>query len=265
MSHTPLLDVVITSVQGAINPHPFLSSLPWLPPNIVINMDDGMGHEQMIALQSAHNLHDVEVLQIRVDTRTNNSLSSIGEKLSKLREMKLDNSVVPSIRDLGTSFRHVTVLCMRNCKLLDISGLSGFPAIRELYLSFNVIHDIFPISSCLELGILDLECNNISELWQVEFLSLCSCLRVLMLAGNPIFHTLGKQYYQEVSNILPTVAILDNRIASQDSQTLTQDPLVEGISAGTTQDSVTLHKGDQTFCGSPSLVLYSHKQFERWK
>jgi len=149
---------------------------------------------------------------------------------------------------------------MRNCKLVDISGLSSFPTLRELYLSFNAVHDISPVSSCLELEILDLECNSISELWQVEFLSLCSCLRILILAGNPVFNTLGEKYHQEVSSILPTVAVLDNIMASKGMHALTQVPYVERFSKVTTyfEDSVTLHKGDQAFCGSPALILFSH-------
>jgi len=114
------------------------------------------------------------------------------------------------------------------------------------------------------LEILDLECNTVTDLWQLEFLSLCACLRILILTGNPICTNLGEQYFQAVTNTLPTLAILDDKIASVSAHN-GQLAQVEDVSAVTnTECTVISRKGDQVFCGSPASVFYSRKKLERY-
>lgn len=60
-----------------------------------------------------------------------------------------------------------------------------FP-LQELYVAFNDISDVGPVSMLDELEVLDLEGNLIDDLAQVEFLTLCSSLKSLNLEGNPV-------------------------------------------------------------------------------
>lgn len=57
---------------------------------------------------------------------------------------------------------------------------------QELYVAFNDISDVSPVSMLDNLQVLDLEGNLIDDLSQVEFLTLCSSLKSLNLEGNPV-------------------------------------------------------------------------------
>lgn len=56
-------------------------------------------------------LQDLEKIEIIVDT-TNTHMQHVGEVLKSLNFLKLNDSVIPSVRDLGTSFRNLRVLSL---------------------------------------------------------------------------------------------------------------------------------------------------------
>lgn len=56
-------------------------------------------------------LKTLEKIEIIVDT-TNTHMQHVGEVLQNLNYLKLNDSVIPSIRDLGTSFRNLQVLSL---------------------------------------------------------------------------------------------------------------------------------------------------------
>ena len=81
----------------------------------------------------------------------------LGKYLPRLSELRFNNSVVPCVRDLGTSLSVLKVLWMPCCTLKDLDGLSAFPSIRELYLAFNKIEDVSIVTMLSSLEILDIE------------------------------------------------------------------------------------------------------------
>lgn len=60
-------------------------------------------------------------------------------------------------RDLGSSLRTVQILWMSRCGLLELDGISSMISLTEVYLSYNEISDISPVSMLDNLQILDLE------------------------------------------------------------------------------------------------------------
>ncbi|KAL3139522.1 hypothetical protein ABBQ38_003845 [Trebouxia sp. C0009 RCD-2024] len=90
-------------------------------------------------------LEDVTFLDAVVDC-SETSLSNLGEKMPLLRELKLNNSALSSVRDLGSKLRHLQVLWISHCGLLGLDGLSALPSLRELYAAFNQIDNLEPLA-----------------------------------------------------------------------------------------------------------------------
>lgn len=49
-------------------------------------------------------------------------LNQFGEQLTNLKELKLNNSVLNSISDVGSSFKNLVILNVTNCGIKDLSG-----------------------------------------------------------------------------------------------------------------------------------------------
>ena len=60
-------------------------------------------------------------------------------------------------RDLGSSLRNLHVMWASRCCLLELDGISSMCNLKELYLSYNEISDISPLSMLDQIEILDLE------------------------------------------------------------------------------------------------------------
>ncbi|XP_055271110.1 leucine-rich repeat-containing protein 56 isoform X4 [Moschus berezovskii] len=189
----------------------------------------GCGHtEQLVeeclsparlqALAQVDNLRLVSVLEMCVNTREN-SLGSFGLHLPNLSQLKLNGSCLGSLRDLGTSLGHLRVLWLARCGLADLDGISAFPALKELYLSYNDIWDLSPLCLLEQLEVLDLEGNCVEDPGQLRYLQLCPRLATLTLEGNPLClwpgpgpaHQVPRSYnYRaEVRKLIPQLQVLD--------------------------------------------------------
>ena len=60
---------------------------------------------------------------------------------------------------------------------------------QELYLAFNDINKLSPLTEAEELLVLDVEANIIEDFQQVEFLQLMPTLQEVTLRGNPVCDT----------------------------------------------------------------------------
>uniref|UniRef100_A0A8C4RGD1 Leucine rich repeat containing 56 n=1 Tax=Erpetoichthys calabaricus TaxID=27687 RepID=A0A8C4RGD1_ERPCA len=167
-------------------------------------------------LAKTDDLTQVTFLEMCVDTREN-SLGNFGTYLPSLVQMKLNNSVIASVRDLGTTLSHLEVLWMVRCCLSDLDGIPSFCSLKELYLAYNDISDLSQVSMLDHLVILDLEGNNIEDIIQVQYLGLCSKLSVLTLEGNPVCLTprpgateVGYNYRATVKDLIPQLSVLDD-------------------------------------------------------
>ncbi|KAM7087090.1 leucine-rich repeat-containing protein 56 isoform 5-T8 [Molossus nigricans] len=191
------------------------------------------------------------MLEMCVDTREH-SLGSFGVHLPNLSQLKLNDSRLGSVRDLGTSLGRLQVLWLARCGLTDLDGIGSFLALKELYVSYNHIADLSPLCLLDQLEVLDLEGNNVEDLGQVRYLQLCPRLAMLTLEGNlvclqPSPSTQvpqGYNYRAEVKKLIPQLQVLDEMPATHTglpaSRKLDQDWLMvkEAIKEGSALDGL---------------------------
>eukprot|EP00826_Nyctotherus_ovalis_P034556 TRINITY_DN2891_c0_g6_i1.p1 TRINITY_DN2891_c0_g6~~TRINITY_DN2891_c0_g6_i1.p1 ORF type:complete len:497 (-),score=128.84 TRINITY_DN2891_c0_g6_i1:95-1585(-) len=115
---------------------------------------------------------------------TNQTLQSFGEALQELVELKLNDSVIASIKDIGTSFKSLKVLWISRVGLKELAGIAMFPSLEELYASYNFVSDISDIEFLESLHVLDLEANNVADLMQLTYVP--PNLRTVTLVDNPV-------------------------------------------------------------------------------
>ncbi|XP_041075032.1 leucine-rich repeat-containing protein 56 [Polyodon spathula] len=180
-------------------------------------VDEYLSPDKLQALAGTDDLRLVKVLEMCVDTREN-SLGNIGTYLPNLMQLKMSNSLIVSVRDLGTTLSHLQVLWMARCGLSDLDGIPSFCSLKELYLAYNDISDMSQVSMLDHLEILDLEGNNIDDITQVQYLGLCDKLSMLTLEGNPIClrphpyttKSSGYSYRAAVKELVPHLKYLDD-------------------------------------------------------
>ncbi|XP_048805357.1 leucine-rich repeat-containing protein 56 [Lagopus muta] len=204
------------SWRGNLNPSPLIKD------DGELLMDEYLSPRKLKALTGMDDLQQVKALEMQVDTRES-SLGNFGAYLPNLRELKLNNSLLVSVRDLGTTLSHLHVLCMVCCGLLDLDGISAFSSLKELYIAYNKISDLCPLSFLDHLEVLDLEGNNIEDINQMQYLGLCCKLSSLTVQGNLIClkpnaesaEELDYNYRAEVKKLIPHLEYLDGMPASQ--------------------------------------------------
>ncbi|XP_058685025.1 leucine-rich repeat-containing protein 56 isoform X1 [Poecile atricapillus] len=185
-------------------------------------MDEHLSPRKLKILAGVDDLQQVKVLEMRVDTREI-SLGNFGVHLPNLRELKLNNSLLTSVRDLGTSLCHLRVLWMARCGLSDLDGISSCSSLKELYIAYNNISDLSQLTWLDHLEVLDLEGNNIEDINQVQYLRLCCKLSHLTVEGNLICLKPNAEsaedpdynYRAEVKKLIPHLKYLDRIPASQ--------------------------------------------------
>lgn len=74
------------------------------------------------------------------------------------------------------------ILSVANVNLLMLL----FPSAEELYIAYNKISDLCPLSFLDHLEVLDLEGNDIEDINQMQYLGLCCKLSSLTVEGNLI-------------------------------------------------------------------------------
>lgn len=178
--HSALPMIEKTNSPGAsINPDPIIVE----EPDIMVN--DFLSPTKLKDIAGMEDLDIVTMMEMVVNT-TETTLGNFGIFLPNLKQLKLSNSVIPTVRDVGTSLSHLSVLWLSCCGLQDVDGIASMSNLSELYLSYNDISDISPISFLDNLQVLDLEGNKIDDHEQFDYLTLLTKLRTLTLAGNPI-------------------------------------------------------------------------------
>ena len=149
-----------------------------------------------------------ELLKVNLKTNADfNLLNQIGERLPVLKELKLTNSILQSIEDLGTNFKNLVILNIDNCGIKDISGICVMMNLREFSAKNNKISDLFELDSLPEMQYLMLESNQISDLENITFLSGMEKLEYLNLVQNPISSL--NNYKKKIEEYLPNLKNLD--------------------------------------------------------
>ncbi|CAL9697255.1 unnamed protein product [Knipowitschia caucasica] len=209
MSRPGSARVIITEHgSGHINPTP--------TPRPCEELEPYLTPETLELLCGTQDLSEVTSLEMCVNLH--NTLGNFGKYLPKLEQLKMNNSVIRSIRDIGSSLSRLQVLWMPCCSLEDLDGISSLSTLKELYLAYNKVSELSQVGMLENLHILDLEGNDVDDLVQIQFLGLCTKLQNVTLDGNPICkspsplepQTPDYCYRAAVRELIPQLRYLDN-------------------------------------------------------
>ena len=174
---------------------------------------DGKKPEKIASLDDLFNykgkkkLKKIKSFQAIADT-TEMSLAYFGDMFPLIQRLHLNNSIIPSIRDLRSNLPKLSVLHLAHCGLSSLDGITTIAAnLVELYLAFNQIEDVSELLGMNSLKILDLEGNLIPYVENVEILKCCRRLRNLTLRGNGCEE--NPDYRKEIKRLLPRLVYLD--------------------------------------------------------
>ena len=131
-------------------------------------------------------------------------LNQFGQRLTNLIYLKLNNSLIQTINDLGTNFKNLKIIQMNNCKLKDLGGLICFEHLEIFEAKNNLISDLIELEMCMSLKKLDLENNLVDNIQNIYFLSSLDGLVYLNLLKNPI-----QNYEEKIKNLLPNLKELN--------------------------------------------------------
>jgi hypothetical protein len=131
-------------------------------------------------------------------------LNQFGQRLTNLIYLKLNNSLIQGINDLGTNFKNLKIIQMNNCKLKDLGGLICFEHLEVFEAKNNQISDLIELEMCMSLKKLDLENNLVENIQNIYFLSSLDGLIYLNLLKNPI-----QNYEDKIKDLLPNLKELN--------------------------------------------------------
>ena len=131
-------------------------------------------------------------------------LNQFGQRLINLKFLKLNDSFIQSIDDLGSNFKNLKILQINNCKLKDLSGIICFEQLEILEAKNNEISDLIELEMSTSLVKLNLENNLIEDEQNIYFLSSLDNLEYLNLLCNPL-----KNYEKKIKELLPNLKELD--------------------------------------------------------
>ena len=148
------------------------------------------------------NIEDLQKLQ-KLTIRINGSyglLNQFGQRLTNLKFLKLNDSFIQSIEDLGSNFKNLKILQINNCKLKDLTGIICFEQLEILEAKNNEISDLIELEMSSSIKKLNLENNLIENEQNIYFLSSLEDLEYINLLGNPI-----KNYEKKLQELLPNL------------------------------------------------------------
>ncbi|KAM6937875.1 leucine-rich repeat-containing protein 56 [Xenentodon cancila] len=182
--------------------------------------------ERLELLCGTEDLSLVTSLEVCINAQES-TLGNFGVYLPRLVQLKMNNSLIASVRDLGTSLSKLQVLWMSYCSLKDLDGISTFSCLKELYAAYNSVSDLGQVALLENLELLDLEGNDVDDLIQVQYLSLCPKLHTLTLEGNPVCvcpnststQMTGYSYRAAVRELVPQLRYLDDVNVEEDKLT----------------------------------------------
>eukprot|EP00930_Biecheleria_cincta_P034081 TRINITY_DN23587_c0_g1_i1.p1 TRINITY_DN23587_c0_g1~~TRINITY_DN23587_c0_g1_i1.p1 ORF type:complete len:591 (-),score=101.49 TRINITY_DN23587_c0_g1_i1:319-2091(-) len=194
---------------------PGLPSLPLRQDVLLSNtlfeeLDDGFSEDFLREHTGVYDLEGVEFLDLKVDAvGAGQRVECLGEMLPNLRQLRLSQSHICTVRDLGTSLQNLRVLWLCRCSLQELSGICVLPVLEELYVSFNDITDLSPLVTHDTLQVLDLEGNLVEDFAEVRSLEGVTTLRELNLSLNPVSKQEGVSR-EMILEVLPQLQVLDD-------------------------------------------------------
>lgn len=178
--------------------------------HIVLDYDttpEILTYNSLIHYKGKKKFRDVKSIEAKVNTQ-DLTLSFLGPMFPNLERLRLNNSIISSIRDIGCSFPKLKFLSLAQCNITSLDGIATIsPNLQELYLAGNKIPDLIDLMGVNQLKIIDLEDNGISKFSTIEILKLCDKLTTVTLKNNPI--AVDPNYRKKIFELLPKLAYLD--------------------------------------------------------
>mmetsp|Transcript_84046 Transcript_84046/g.216352 ORF Transcript_84046/g.216352 Transcript_84046/m.216352 type:complete len:645 (+) Transcript_84046:43-1977(+) len=172
--------------------------------------EDGITEEFLQRYTGCEDLEEVESLEMRVDAVSSaQRVECVGQLLPNLVQLKLSQSNVCTMRDLGTCLSSLRVLYLSRSSLQDLCGITAMPVLQELYVAFNDITDLSPLWTHEALQVLDLEGNLVEDWYEVTNLQSVATLRELNLSSNPIWRR-ENLTRERILEALPHLEVLDD-------------------------------------------------------
>jgi hypothetical protein len=172
-------------------------------------VDEPVRCDDLFALDTSYDYDTLDSLEALVDTREL-TLSFLGDTFPSVRKLRLNNSVIPTVRDIGCTLVNLRFLSLARCNLTSLDGIATISQnLEELYLAFNKLTDVCDLMGMDSLRIIDLEDNLLTDISNIEILNLCTGLKALTLAGNPA--TDIPDYVERVKSLLPQLSYLDEQ------------------------------------------------------
>lgn len=166
-------------------------------------------NESIFNYNGKRDFSQIKTLEAFADT-SEMSLTYVGDFFPKLEKLRLNNSIIPSMRDISSSLINLKFLSLAHCKLTNLDGIATIsPKLEEIYLAFNKITDIYELMSLHRLKVLDLEHNRLPDIDSVSLLNSCQKLKALTLIGNPCANS--KTYRKDVMEKMPQIIYLDEK------------------------------------------------------
>lgn len=166
-----------------------------------------LSYNSLINYKGRKRFRDVKSVEAKVNTK-DLTLSFLGPMFPNLERLRLNNSTISSIRDIGCNFPKLRFLSLAQCNITSLDGIATIsPNLTELYLAGNKIPDLIDLMGMNQLKIIDLEDNGISNFSTIEILQLCDKLSSLTLKSNPI--AIDPNYRKKVFQLLPKLSYLD--------------------------------------------------------
>lgn len=222
-------------------------------------LDDGFSEDFLREHTGVYDLQEVEFLDLKVDAvGAGQRVECLGELLPNLRQLRLSQSHICTVRDLGTSLQNLRVLWLCRCSLQDLGGICVLPVLEELYVSFNDITYLSPLELHDSLQILDLEGNLVDDIAEVQSLGAVTTLRELNLNSNPVVKQEGMSR-QIILDMLPQLQVLDDlprdgaRFVESDLVVTTEED--DDIALGSTQPGAGHGSDDEDECAGVADLL----------
>nr|CAH8848263.1 unnamed protein product [Trichobilharzia regenti] len=173
--------------------------------------DDYLTGQRLREITGCEDLKMVITLDMQFDT-DRMAAGNFGVYLPNLKQLRLSNSNIRTVRDLGTGLNNLEVAWMPRCCLISLDGISSFTKLVELYVAFNEISDLSPCAMLDIIELIDLEGNLIEDKSSLSYLHLCRNLTTITLEGNPLVTKCGGKirYRKIVKKMLPQITVLDD-------------------------------------------------------
>jgi hypothetical protein len=173
------------------------------------DLADPIECEDLFSYEGSVDPSTLNTFEAKVDTREM-TLSLLGDMFPNLKKLRLNNSIIPSVRDIGSTLVSLRFLSLARCTISSLDGVSTISRnLEELYLAFNHITDVCDLMGMEKLRVVDLEGNQLPDISAIEILSLCPGLKALTLTGNPAADI--PDYRDRVKGLLPQLAYLDEK------------------------------------------------------